>query len=651
MATPKPVVTIGDNNALPNPEAENKVNTLPGKTKAFVAKHTLKTIDKTGAAKNQFTADSTKKDESKLASYRAGKDAQVYEEVELEEASIKLNFGKWQVMHKGKPVATYVAKYEAQDHAKQINADNPKKAKVAEEVDQIAEEEELDKATRDKLSINKIKRDAQVARNGIARKPREGLAAYITRVQKHKAKMQKEEVEQIDEVSMDLAKTVAKKRDARGDAFRNKAGIMSHGSDAAKSAMDNAKKNWNKADKTKAIIAKRQANEEVEQIDEVSASDIANAGRPQVARGGNAKAHALAKASETAQEKSKVSLKKAPWEQKEEVDLGEDKMTKTDIKQRENFVKGMKKNAQSFKDKYGDRWKSVMYAVATKNAMKEATILPDNFSDRATPTPNKRAYAVDKANSEKKPVTLKKAPWEQKEEAEQIGENIRNVGDRMLKFLATTDTTHPDYSRQEVKDEHNKRMKWDPIYQKTKALYSKEEVDLGESNDGRRLRDELKSEGKHEEAGAVAHKHGLGRSYGPHFGMRSTKYSAETAFHKGYDKAALATKKTNESVEQIDEISRDTARSYIRKAMAHKTTGETPKKDRSAGVEMAGKKAYEIGGKAKVKATSEDVELELLNKLYESLNESNQKIMAIMLEDGRENELLTFAMERFNGDL
>jgi hypothetical protein len=53
-----------------------------------------------------------------------------------------------------------------------------------------------------------------------------------------------------------------------------------------------------------------------------------------------------------------------------------------------------------------------------------------------------------------------------------------------------------------------------------------------------------------------------------------------------------------EEVEELDEISRDTARSYIRKASAHKTTGETPKKDRSSGVELAGKKAYGIGGKA-----------------------------------------------------
>lgn len=70
----------------------------------------------------------------------------------------------------------------------------------------------------------------------------------------------------------------------------------------------------------------------------------------------------------------------------------------------------------------------------------------------------------------------------------------------------------------------------------------REEVELDES-EGRQIVDKLKSTGNHEEAGKMAFKHGLGRNYGPHFGMRSNKYSAETAYHKGYDKAELANRK------------------------------------------------------------------------------------------------------------
>ncbi len=104
----------------------------------------------------------------------------------------------------------------------------------------------------------------------------------------------------------------------------------------------------------------------------------------------------------------------------------------------------------------------------------------------------------------------------------------------------------------------NKRMK-------------KEEVELSEE-DGRKMRDTLKSQGKHEEAGAIAYKHGLGRSYGPHFGMRSGKYAAETAFHKGYDKAANEAKKTNEEVdlsEGIDKLSDARVKFHVLKDFPH----------------------------------------------------------------------------------
>lgn len=71
-----------------------------------------------------------------------------------------------------------------------------------------------------------------------------------------------EEVEQVDEISTELATKVMKQRKSQGDAFRNKAGIMS--GSASDSAMANAKKNWNKADKIASIVKKRAANEEVE---------------------------------------------------------------------------------------------------------------------------------------------------------------------------------------------------------------------------------------------------------------------------------------------------------------------------------------------------------------------------------------------------
>jgi hypothetical protein len=61
----------------------------------------------------------------------------------------------------------------------------------------------------------------------------------------------------------------------------------------------------------------------------------------------------------------------APVSVKEEVEVIEEKhMTDAEMEKREDIVKSMKKGMQGFKDRYGDRAKDVMYAAATKQAMK-----------------------------------------------------------------------------------------------------------------------------------------------------------------------------------------------------------------------------------------------------------------------------------------
>ena len=49
----------------------------------------------------------------------------------------------------------------------------------------------------------------------------------------------------------------------------------------------------------------------------------------------------------------------------------ETQMTDAQMKKREEIVKGMKDKISDFKKKYGERWKDVMYATATKLAMQE----------------------------------------------------------------------------------------------------------------------------------------------------------------------------------------------------------------------------------------------------------------------------------------
>ena len=49
-------------------------------------------------------------------------------------------------------------------------------------------------------------------------------------------------------------------------------------------------------------------------------------------------------------------------------------MTKKDEEEKEDIVKGMKKNFSGFRKRYGKKAKDVMYATATKMAMKEDII-------------------------------------------------------------------------------------------------------------------------------------------------------------------------------------------------------------------------------------------------------------------------------------
>lgn len=58
-------------------------------------------------------------------------------------------------------------------------------------------------------------------------------------------------------------------------------------------------------------------------------------------------------------------------------------MSAAEMKKREDIVKGMKKNLSSFTQRYGKDAKSVMYATATKQAMKEDVSEALNHSDKA----------------------------------------------------------------------------------------------------------------------------------------------------------------------------------------------------------------------------------------------------------------------------
>ena len=68
--------------------------------------------------------------------------------------------------------------------------------------------------------------------------------------------------------------------------------------------------------------------------------------------------------------KGKVDAVQSEEVQTEDEVIQEREMTSAEMEKREDIVKSMKKGMQGFKDRYGDRAKNVMYATATKQAMK-----------------------------------------------------------------------------------------------------------------------------------------------------------------------------------------------------------------------------------------------------------------------------------------
>jgi hypothetical protein len=87
-------------------------------------------------------------------------------------------------------------------------------------------------------------------------------------------------------------------------------------------------------------------------------------------------------------------------EDKEDVELQEKTLTPAESKKKEEIVKSMKKDKEGFKERYGKKAKSVMYATATKQAKKVAEEAEVNEAKGPTST-----YGLDTFATNEEPVT------------------------------------------------------------------------------------------------------------------------------------------------------------------------------------------------------------------------------------------------------
>jgi hypothetical protein len=82
-------------------------------------------------------------------------------------------------------------------------------------------------------------------------------------------------------------------------------------------------------------------------------------------------------------------------------------MSDKQMAKRDKIVKSMKKGTDGFKDRYGAKYKNVMYATATKQAMKEDSSDEWDGEFLEEETPKKNQDVADKAYLKHKPGTVK----------------------------------------------------------------------------------------------------------------------------------------------------------------------------------------------------------------------------------------------------
>ena len=253
------------------------------------------------------------------------------EEVELDEShkvgdSVIVNskfFGK----QKGKVVKVDKQSVHVQRNDKKYSEKYPHDSVMKEEVEELDELKKSTVASYIQKKFGKMS-DEPVSKNqyGYAKKDAKGIQRAGLRMSGIKA-TQKEEVEQIDEISKSTLGSYIKKAShdvAAKGAFTRHFADKSRAETAAQRP-DLARLTMKKADKMQDAGMKRRAN--------------------------------MAKAVDRLT--------------KEDVQMDERTLTSAETKEKEKNVKGMKKSLSGFKSRYGDDAKSVMYATATKMAKKD----------------------------------------------------------------------------------------------------------------------------------------------------------------------------------------------------------------------------------------------------------------------------------------
>lgn len=284
----------------------------------------------------------------------------------------------------------------------------------------------------------------------------------------------------------------------------------------------------------------------------------------------------------------KISSMKHMGTVKEEAELDERTMTDAEMKKREEYVKGMKKNVAGFKAKYGDRAKDVMYATATKMAMKEEEHLDERNKENAI-----RRKMMDASRG---------ARW--KVQNKMTGDDVRDWDGKHKTAQAQNKAIGRALRNEDLDEAKQPDLPFDPPYKKA--------TDNGNIKD--------KSGATHTPMSQVRH-----------LARQAMKKQMKEAFDLDITDEQADSLVEAANLEQLDELSKGTIGSYIKKAKgsaigAAQVTGMgssmTGQKTQDKAERKVQKRAAGIN-KAVDRLTKEDLDVDVLDEAVESGNKGN----------------------------
>ncbi len=266
--------------------------------------------------------------------------------------------------------------------------------------------------------------------------------------------------------------------------------------------------------------------------------------------------------------------------------IDEKEMSDTQKKKKEDIVMSMKKDTAGLKKRYGSRWKDVMYATATKQAMKEEAydeveeeIDPDVRTKDAISGANKPTKQKDDvgpgSDSRSTKVKFKGGPMseEKEDEKEDEGHEDEKEDKALVKKMVKKDALKEEEQLDELsKDTLSSYLKkrGSQIYPRSKNNKGNENMAKAVSKIAKKTNEEIEQIDELKTSTMLRYSTKANKALIG--GDRNKEEKRVQGINRAIEK--IKTRHTKEEVEQIDELSHGTLRSYVDKAKKENLPGK-----------------------------------------------------------------------------